>query len=98
MSNLCVGPANSRAFGVFQRTTPVTARCTVLSFCQTPAQILAEEFPRLLSYAVFPTVLVRRITIPTALSSFLLETAQFCNHKTYGMQDAPVFFVSIFMF
>ena len=60
--SLCVGPANSRAFGVFQRTTPVTARCTVLSFCQKPAQIPAEEFPRLLWCAVFPTVLVQRIT------------------------------------
>ena len=34
---LCVGPANSRAFDVYQIPAPVTARCTVLSFCQTPA-------------------------------------------------------------
>ena len=70
----------------------------MLSFCQTPDQIPAEEFPRLLWYAVFPTVLVRRITIPTTLRAFLLETAQFCNYKTCVMQDVPVLFVSTFVF
>ena len=96
--SLSVGPANSRAFDVYQRNTPVTARCTVLNFCQTPAQIRQKNF-----LGCFGMQLPRQCAFEGSLSpatfrSFLLETDQFCNHKTCGMQDVSVLFVSAFMF